>query len=678
MRSDLDDLLPLFLEEAGARLDRLTVLLGSAGEDPDAAVQVRRELHALKGAARLMGLSRVADLCHQAEDCMVGEGNTGIEGARSIVESVAEIVDDLQGTAEPPARKETVTIPEMPRTGERVIRGGSGELRVATEIVDDLAERSARMRITAKAGGAPVQRLFELASVAERGDAESLPEPDLADLGASLRRAALEIEATTKTLQRLSEEQLDSALRLQVQPLRPFLRTLARHTRELAQSLGKEVEVTTSGGDVQLDRRILEAVREAALHLVHNAVDHGIEDQESRHAAGKKVNGRIHLEAEADGDRVQLVVWDDGRGIDPEAVVRVAVERGLINPSAAAKLSPNDSYQLLQLPGFTTRDLATDVSGRGIGLDAVAASFRAIGGDIWIRSSLGEGTRVTVEVPVARRGERVLVVQVGQLVLALPSSGVRSFSRLRPEMITTDEGRTRLRQGTTTIDAVFLASLFGEVESTHVTLVETTIAGSTTGIVVDAILGDEEVFVRPLPGVAGAPATVEGVALLSTGRPVAVLSLQRLGPLALGESGQGDRPREGADRTVLQVLLTDDNDATREMMRRMLEDSGFLVTAVESAEDALNRIEIEPFDCVVTGVELPGLSGIDLTRRVRSSDLFSDLPVIVVSTRDLPADRLAGLEAGADAYLTKQGLEPEHIAGLIRRLAGDSGQDRGE
>ena len=465
MTSDLEDLLPLFLEEAGSRLDRLRVLLEDAGKDPDATVQVRRELHALKGAARLMSLSRVADLCHQAEDCMVGEETAGIVGTRAIVESVAEIVDDLQGASESPIAEESIAMPETAHAGERVIRGGAGELRVATEIVDGLAERSARMRIAAKSGVSPVQRLFELASLAELGHAESSSELDLADLGASLRRAALEIEATTKTLQRLSEEQLDSALRLQVQPLRPFLRTLARHTRELAKSLGKEVKVTTSGGDVQLDRRILEAVREAALHLVHNAVDHGIEDAETRRAAGKTVKGRIHFQAEADGERVQLVVWDDGRGIDPEAVVRAAVERGLVRPAAAAKLSSNDSYQLLQLPGFTTRDLATDVSGRGIGLDAVAASFRAIGGDIWIRSTLAEGTRVTVEVPVARRGERILVVQVGQLVLGLPSSAVRSFSRLKPEMIDTVEGRTVVRQGKITLEAVFLASIFGERES---------------------------------------------------------------------------------------------------------------------------------------------------------------------------------------------------------------------
>ena len=149
-----------------------------------------------------------------------------------------------------------------------------------------------------------------------------------------------------------------------------------------------------------------------------------------------------------------------------------------------------------------------------------------------------------------------------------------------------------------------------------------------------------------------------------------MLSLRRLGPLDLGEA-RGSGP-SWEDRPNLRVLLIDDTDATRKMMRRLLEDAGFSVTGVESAEEALRRIDVEPYDCVVTGVELPGLSGIDLTRRVRSSDLYSDLPVVIVSTRDRPADRLAGLEAGADAYLTKQGLEPQHLASLIHRITGNT------
>jgi chemotaxis protein histidine kinase CheA/ActR/RegA family two-component response regulator len=666
-RADLDDLLPLFLEEAGSRLERLSILIPGSKEDPAAAVQVRREIHALKGAARLMGLPEIAEICHQAEDRMIGDSADADGDLPTLIGRVVEIVENLRSAPE----NDRALSPEKTeqRSREQVIRGGSGEIRVASEFVDALAERSARMRITARSGNATVQRLFDLATLAERGRVEGSTDV-LTDLGASLRRAALELENTTKTLQSLSEEQLDATLKLQVRPLRPFLRTLARHTREVAQSLGKDVQVTTSGGHVQLDRRILAAIRETALHLAHNAVDHGIEDAEERTATGKSPRGSVHFSAETDGDRVRLVVSDDGRGIEPDEVVRVAVERGLVKPSAAAHLTDSEAFQLLELPGFTTREHATDVSGRGIGLDAVTASFRNIGGDLWIRSTPGEGTRVTAQVPVARRGERVLVVRVGSLVLALPSAAVRSFSRLTPEILTIEDGRPMIRHNGGSINAVFLAPIFNEPEPTRATLVEMNIGGRITAVIVDVILGEEEVFVRPLPSVAGAPPTVEGIALLSSGLPVGVLSLQRLGPLELGEIR--DPHPESVEAGSLRVLLTDDTQATREMLRRLLEDAGFFVQGVETAEEALRRIEEEPYDCVLTGVDLPGLSGIDLTRRVRSSDLYSDLPVVVISTRDRPADRLEGLEAGADAYLVKQRMEPEHLASLIRRITRDS------
>ncbi|MGD8439121.1 MAG: response regulator [Holophagae bacterium] len=669
MAGELDDLLPLFLDEAGARLDRLDALFEEAPNEPGAAVQVRRELHALKGASRLMDLTPVAELCHRAEDCIASDDAAGFHEARKLAAEVRDIVDDLRQRlvgAVPP----TIGVSGNNAAPGPLIRGGSGELRVATTVVDVLAERSARMRVAARSAAATVQRLLVLSPEAERARAERPADEILFELAAALRRAAVELETTVKNLLRLSEDQLDATLRLQVQPLRPFLMTLARHTHELARSLGKEVRVTTSGGHVQLDRRILEAIREAALHLVHNAVDHGIENAEERRSAGKNPVGAIHLGAEADGDRVRLVVRDDGRGIDAEAVIRLAVERGLVNPAAASRLTPDEAYQLLELPGFTTRDLATSVSGRGIGLDAVAATFRSIGGDIWIRSEPGRGARVVGELPVARRGERVLVVRIGDTRIAIPSASVRSFSRLTAEAVIVEEGRRMIDLGDGRVGLVALTELFGGRLESRATVIETVAGGTPTGVAVDEIVGEEEVFVRPIPALAGALPIVEGIALLASGLPVAVLSLTRLGPLALGTADAS--PAKAMDQpSAFRILLTDDMPATREMMRRLLEDAGFTVVAVASGEEALARIEREPFDAVITGVELTGLSGIELTRRVRSSDLYADLPIVVVSTRDRPADRLAGLEAGADAYLTKRSLDPPQLVALIRRLTGD-------
>lgn len=661
---ELGDLLPLFLEEAGARLERLSGLLFRAGDDPGAAVQARRELHAVKGAARMMGLDEVAELCHRTEDCLVGEEGADLEAARELGERLAEVVDDLRdeaGAAGP--APSGAPRPRGRRRGSE-IRGGSGEMRVANRIVDGLAERSTRLRLSAAATGALAGRLFELARGAGRAGGDGESRRALAELAISLQQAALELESLGRSAGELSEQQLDALLRLQVQPLRPFLRTLARHTRDLARSLDKEVAIGTSGGDVQLDRRILEAIREASLHLVRNAVDHGLESPGERERAGKEPVGRIRIEAAARGDRVRLTVADDGRGIDPTRIVELAVERGLIEPATAARLTADEAYQLLELPGFTTRDRATELSGRGVGMDAVATAIRSIGGDLWIRSEPGRGTTVTVELPVTRRGERLLVVRVGDLELALPAAAVRTFGRLRPGQVVRGDGRVRIRRGDGAVNAVFLAGFAGTEPVRSPVVVETNIGGAPLAVVVDEVVGEEEVFVRPIPAAAGAPVQVEGVALLASGRPVAVLELQRLGPLNLDD---------GADsvelRTVPRVLLVEDTRASREMLRRLLEDGGFQVAAEASVPGALSRLAEEAFDCVVTDVEMPDQDGLVLIRRIRDSGRWSELPVVVVSTGSDPAARLSGLSAGADAWFVKSQLDADDLLATVRRLS---------
>ena len=663
MSGDLGDLLPLFLDEAGGRLDRLAGLLDQAESDAGAAVQVRRELHALKGAARMLGLSEIAELCHRCEDCLVGDEATDLEGVRELTDRLAEALDDLREDGAGPGGGEPGGARARGRRRRSEIRGGSGELRVATRIVDGLAERSARLRVSAASSASIAEQLFEIAHAAERALGEGERERTLGELATSVRRIAMELERTSRVVHKLSDQQLEALLRLQIQPLSPFLSTLARHTRELARSLDKEVSITTSGGDVQLDRRILEAIREASLHLVRNAVDHGIESAAERSDAGKEPVGRIRIEAMTEGDRVRLEVADDGRGIEAARVVEVAVERGLINPAAAARLTPAEAYQLLELPGFTTRDRATDLSGRGVGMDAVAAAIRSVGGDIWIRSTPGQGTTVTVELPVARRGERVLVVRVGELELAIPSALVGSFRRLSPEMVVREEGRLLLRRGDEAVAAVFVSTLFGQPRPPRPVAIESTVGGGLNAIVVDAVVGEEEVFVRPLPAVAGAPPAVEGVAVLASGRPVAVLSPQRLGPLDLDVSEVDDRER------AVAVLLVEDTRASREMLRRLLEDGGFVVTAASSAAEALDRLDAASFDCMVTDVEMPDEDGLELIRRLRSSERWGELPVVVVSTRTGSADRLAGLSAGADAWIAKGTLDADQLIQTIRKVA---------
>lgn len=666
--ADDADLIALFLEEAGERLERVRELADRFGSDDGAAVELRRELHALKGASRMMGLIEISEEIHRAEDLAAPGATAHRDELVSCCGSVAAMVEALSGRGAD--RREEASPPpdSLPSNRNRRPRPG-GNMLVQAKVVDDLADRGARLRVVAVGAEGLADRVFRLATLAERGVGDRAPDQVLATLATSLRQVGLDLEGGQRILRRLTDRQLDTLLHLQVQPLRPFMRSLAQHARELAGSLGKQVEVITEAGDAQLDRRISNALREAFLHLVRNAVDHGIELPEERRRARKPETATIRLEATSDGGRVRLAVRDDGRGIDARSVAAAAVERGFLEPGRADGLTDPEVLQLLLLPGFSTREVASQVSGRGVGLDAVAAAARAVGGDVWLESTAGLGTAVTVEVPIARRGDRVLVLKVGEHQLAFPAAPVQAFRRLPPEAIEEKNGRRTVRMRGQSFVPRFLTDLVGARPSPGAVLVETVVGGAFIGVVADDVIGEEEVIIRPIPAAAGAPVGVEGITLLASGRPVAVLSLQRLvHPNAFGAVGPDTRP---TNFRPIRVLLVDDSDVTREMLRRLLEDAGISVTGVGSGEDALHALESRKIDCVVTDIEMPGMDGLGLTRAIRDNPTNKDLPIVVVSTLDRPADRLAGLEAGADAYLTKQGLDARELVALVVRVAGD-------
>ncbi|HUO87160.1 MAG TPA: response regulator, partial [Thermoanaerobaculia bacterium] len=464
--------------------------------------------------------------------------------------------------------------------------------------------------------------------------------------------------------------QLERALSLQLQPLRVPLLSIARVARQLAASLGKLVEVEIAGEETRLDRRITRDLEESLVHLVRNAVDHGLETPEERRRAGKPATGRLTITAATSGSRVRLTIADDGPGVDTAAVSRRAVAVGLVERSAVADLGADEIHRLLFSPGFTTRAEVTEVSGRGVGLDVVAAAVTRVGGEVSISSQPGAGTRVEIEVPLARRGEEVMVLAVGQARLAVPSSVVRSVSELRASAVVERDGRHLARRDGRLVPFMSLARYFGEVAADPQLLLEGTVAGQAIAVAVDDVIGEEEVLLRPVPRAAARLDLLEGVALLASGRPVGVLSPAALGRRDLLVHGPSAGPVATKPRRRVQVLLVEDSLVTREMERRLLEDAGFAVTVAGDADQALSRLAEEAFDCMVTDIEMPGMDGFQLTERLRSMEHFAELPIVVVSTRDRPEDRLRGLTAGADAYLTKQGLNAGELVDQVRRLAG--------
>jgi two-component system chemotaxis sensor kinase CheA len=726
--SEFADLIPLFVEEARDRLERLATNVPRLETDPLAVVEAKRELHTLKGAGRMMRIGALAELCHAAEEVLQAARPGMIALLTRVVDDLSALVEAVSHGEEPPPDAELIALlhasvtapaatteapagkappsepaparagtspaptsassvseaadpgPETPTsipepgtnapapTVKTVTPATGGDVRVDAGALDAVAERATQVRIMAVAGRQVVNRIYDLARLAEDGLHEPQPTQVLAVLATMLRRVAVELEGGQGRLIRSAEEQLEKMLSLQLQPLRGFLLSFARYARELARSLHREVEVELEGEDTRLDRRIARELEEALLHLVRNAVDHGIEAPEVRVGRGKPRAGRIRIKALADGPKVRLLIEDDGGGIDVPRVLEQAVAVGLVDAGTAAGMGKKEALRLLFAPGFSTRRQVSEISGRGVGLDVVATIVDRVGGEVFVETEPRQGTTFILEVPVARRGESVILLKVGQLRIGLPASVVRRATRLRPDAVVERDGRTLAALGDRLVPFVPLARLYGQPAAESQLLLEGVVSGLPLALAVDSVEGEEEVLVRPITRRAPTDRLLEGVALLASGEPVGVLSPSVLSQREYLRALPAARPQVVIRR--VRVLLVDDSLVTREMERRLLEDAGFEVTAAGDAEEALSLLGEESFDCVVTDIEMPRMDGFELAAHLRGIESFTHLPIIVVSTRDRPEDRLRGLKVGADAYLTKQSLDAGELVDLVRRLSG--------
>ncbi|MFL6233080.1 MAG: response regulator [Thermoanaerobaculia bacterium] len=717
MDAEFADLIPLFVEEARDRLERLASSVPRLEVDQPSVVEAKRELHTLKGAGRMMRIGALAELCHAAEEVLHAARPGMIPLLTRVVDELTSLVDSVSRGEDPPVDTELIGLlhasvaepapaPAAPAAGAapepepapepveeapappapevkpapaspeptpaqasaKSPSSAGGDVRVDTAALDAVAERATQVRIMAVAGRQTIDRIYDLARLAEDGLHEPQPKQVLAVLATMLRRVAVELEGGQRRLIRSAEEQLEKMLSLQLQPMRGFLLSFARYARELARSLHREVEVELEGEETRLDRRIARELEEALLHLVRNAVDHGIEPPEVREARGKPRAGRLQVKALADGPRVRLVIADDGGGIDIQRVLQHAVEVGLVDAATAAGMGKKEALRLLFAPGFSTRKQISEISGRGVGLDVVATVVNRVGGEVLVETEPRKGTTFTLEVPVARRGESVMLLRVGQLRIALPAAVVRRASRIDPGAVVERDGRTLVTLGDRLVPFVPLARLYGQPPAESQLLLEGVVSGQPLALAVDTVEGEEEVLVRPITRRAPTDRLLEGVALLASGEPVGVLSPSMLSQREYLRALPTARPQRVIHR--VRVLLVDDSLVTREMERRLLEDAGFEVVAAGDAEEALSLLGEESFDCVVTDIEMPRMDGFELAAHLRGMEHFAHLPIIVVSTRDRPEDRLRGLKVGADAYLTKQSLDAGELVDLVRRLSG--------
>ena len=506
----------------------------------------------------------------------------------------------------------------------------------------------------------------------ERSRLERRDDTALADVDRSITRLLRRAGDDARTLGSVSGRLSDTARRLRQRSLRELTETLPRVVRDVAHDVGKDVRLVVTGDDIEADRVVVEALREPLLHLMRNAVDHGLETEDERRVAGKPAQGTIELAVTLRGDRLRLTISDDGRGLDLAAIRRALEQRGRPVPSDAAALRHTIFEE-----GLSTRDRATTLSGRGVGLGIVRVSVERIGGMVEVRSVPTRGTTFILEVPLSIATLRAITVQVGQTLFGIPSTFVDRVDRVRVSRIANVDGRAMLTTpGGTPTPVTSLAALLGPpfsepaaVDVLHIVTV--TLGERRLGLVVDELHDERELVLRPLEHVgAAAAALTVGTALLGNGEIVLVLGVAAL--VGSGHSGSSLRmaAEDRFDPATRRILVVDDSITSRTLEQSVLAAAGYDVVVAVDGLEAWRVIERGGIALVVSDVEMPHLDGIGLCERIRASQDTAKLPVILVTSLDQPAQRARGLEAGADAYVTKSGFDQDTLLATIRQLLG--------
>ncbi|PKN11311.1 MAG: hybrid sensor histidine kinase/response regulator [Deltaproteobacteria bacterium HGW-Deltaproteobacteria-4] len=500
----------------------------------------------------------------------------------------------------------------------------------------------------------------------------------LRDIQGRLATLTTALDGDLGNLSYLTQELHHSAMELRMLPLSTITDDLGHMARGLAREQGKELNLSISGAQVELDRMMLEILKPVLLHMLRNAVDHGLESADERLLAGKNPTGKVDLVARYESGYVCLTLSDDGRGIDPVQVRSKAVERGLLSAEQAAQTSDEEAAYLILRPGFTTRDYITDISGRGVGMDVVKNSLDKVKGDIIISSVHGRGTQMRLQLPLTMAMISGLLFDCAGTTLAVPLHYVSEILRIDAADVISEGGREMVRVHGRSIPIISLAEVLGLADDKPDSGEKQTVLVISSrerqlACLVSHSYGVKEMIVKGMGKQLKRVEFFSGVTIMGDGSPVLILAAPDLfnsgrsqGSTTLRQAHEEGRRRAAKGR----ILVVDDSITTRTMEKNILEAHGYRVTVACSGPDALQRLTEGDYDLIVSDVEMPGMTGFELTAAVRRNDRTKGTPVIIVSSLATDEDKRLGLKAGAQAYIVKGNFDQGSLLETVETLIG--------
>lgn len=688
--------------------------------DRAALERVFRQAHSLKGAAAGLGVGAVESVAHQFEDILddarnqrqvltsaaadrlyqaldvlgrlVDEAVTGkpsgvdlrafLEHLKSPLESAAGAPDE-SFVETPVEALEAIVGPEadalQPQIAGSVLELGQAArvevapstIRVDTMRLDralaemgDLVVTTARLDLR-RAQAQELQGLYETwMREARWKDATALAQGEVFQrFGRRLERLIQALTDDHSRLKQITDHLQEDIREMRLLPLSGLLQRFPRMTRDLAQAEKKKIQMVLEGSETTADRRILEGLKSPLTHLLRNAVDHGIETPEERRAGGKPEEAIITLSAARRGATLEVVMRDDGAGLNYEAIRRKALVNRLRNEDEIAQMTERELSSLLFVPGFSTRDVVSELSGRGTGLDAVRSDVEALHGSVSVESHPGSGTSFILRVPLTIATSQVLICRLEDRIFGVPLGYVERSNDYDPQKTFQVGGRTCLEISGSPVALSALAPML-ECSTQAAPQVCLVLRDQTErhGFLVEELLGVMELVVKPFRE----SRLVSGVSILADGDLCLILQPSELFRLARQTSTV--IPSSEGKAVSARVLFVEDSSSLRALGRQVLTQAGYRVTVAQDGEEAWEMAREHEFEAVVTDIEMPRMDGLELTRRLRATPAYRQTPIVLVTSLQSEASRQAGLQAGASAFLSKQSTNEGTLLSILERL----------
>lgn len=714
MALDVKKFIGRFVEEAKEHLGRLASGLAEIEQGAVSAEKINslfRSVHTLKGSSRMLKLEPITQVSHSLEDLLsaLREGRVATnpaviallyQGVDALSDQVQQLIEcgevealtsvntqlcqQLTATAEGQTLNAVAAEPVAFKSSELAAEDASGAsaqptltasdtVRVKLDKLDELIKLMGEL-VSSHAG------MRELAMTSQQLE-QQLQQQLHSHLPVAMQQFSRKMRDIVLAQENLMQELHDKTLQMRMLPLAIVLEPAARLVRDMARSLGKQVECRISGSEIELDRQMIDQLADPIIHLLRNALDHGIETPDIRQQKCKPVQGLLQISARQDGGWVVLEVRDDGQGLSLVTIRDKALKKGLVSSEQLAEMSDQQVSDLIFEPGFSTSNIITEFSGRGVGMDVVKRSIvDDLQGVISLHSSLDQGTCFTLRLPLSLAMMRVLLIRAGEQVLGFTAQYVTELISVAVSGLINVADRNAVIIRNEFVPVIELVDLLQLPPASaakkslsrtrsELLLLVIRVHNEKLALIIDELLDERDLVIKQLPEHLRFNALISGMVTIGHNELVSlihvpyVLDIARKARQPVNRRAQADQ-----EKPKKRILVVDDSLNTREIERDVLEAWGYHVTLAEHGQEGLDKALAEQFDAVLTDVEMPIMDGFTLTARLREHECYQTCPIIIITSREKESDRRRGIEVGADAYIVKGSFDQNSLVDTLKVL----------